>query len=207
MRRIGIMGGTFDPVHNGHILLGKQAYGEYLLDEVWYMPSGQPPHKKDHPVTDGNDRLNMLRLAVQNIPGLTVSDFEMKREGNTYTAQTMELLREEYPDVKFYFIIGADSLFQLETWYQPEKVMALTSFLVSEREFESHGITMAQQIENLKDKYNADIQILHNHEVDIASAEIRQRVLEGKSILQDVPKPVAEYIKSHRLYVSAAPNS
>lgn len=203
MRRVGIMGGTFDPVHNGHILLGKQAYGEYSLDEVWYMPSRQPPHKKDHPITDGKDRLNMLKLAIQGIPGFSVSDFEMKREGNTYTAQTMELLSEEYPDIKFYFIIGADSLFQLETWYQPKKVMALTSFLVSGREYESHGITMEQQIEYLKDKFNADIQILHNHEVDIASAEIRQRVLEGKSILQDVPLPVVEYIRSHRLYVSS----
>lgn len=203
MRRVGIMGGTFDPVHNGHILLGKQAYREYSLDEVWYMPSRQPPHKKDHPITDGKDRLNMLKLAIQGIPGFSVSDFEMKREGNTYTAQTMELLSEEYPDIKFYFIIGADSLFQLETWYQPKKVMALTSFLVSGREYESHGITMEQQIEYLKDKFNADIQILHNHEVDIASAEIRQRVLEGKSILQDVPLPVVEYIRSHRLYVSS----
>lgn len=202
MRRVGIMGGTFDPVHNGHILLGKQAYGEYLLDEIWYMPSRQPPHKRDHQIADGNDRLNMLRLATQDIPCFSVSDFEMKRKGTTYTAQTMELLRREYPDVKFYFIIGADSLFQLETWYQPEKVMALTSFLVSEREYESHGITMAQQIQRLKDKYHADIQILHNREVDIASAEIRRRVFEGKSIMQDVPELVAEYIESHQLYKS-----
>ena len=203
MRRIGIMGGTFDPVHNGHILLGKQAHAEYSLDEIWYMPSHQPPHKKDHPVSDGRDRLNMLYLALDEIPWFLVSDFEMRREGTTYTAHTMELLKMEYPDVKFYFIIGADSLFQLETWYCPEKVMSLTSFLVSGREYESHGITMEQQIKHLKEQFGADIQILHNQEVDIASAEIRRRVAEGKSIAKDVPESVEEYIKSHRLYLPA----
>lgn len=203
MRRIGIMGGTFDPVHNGHILLGKQAFEEYDLDEVWYMPSHQPPHKKDHLVTDGSDRLNMLYLAVDGIPGFRVSEFEMKREGNTYTAQTMELLKKEYPNIKFYFIIGADSLFQLETWYRPERVMALTSFLVSGREYEGRGITMEEQIAHLSKRFGADIQILHNEEVDIASADIRRRVSEGKSILKSVPEPVAEYIRTHRLYLAA----
>lgn len=115
MKRIGIMGGTFDPVHNGHLLLGRQARSEYGLDEIWYMPSHIPPHKKDHRITDGKDRLAMLELALEGISFSSVSDFEMKREGNTYTAQTLELLKEEYPEDKFYFIIGADSLFQLET--------------------------------------------------------------------------------------------
>ena len=109
MKRIGIMGGTFDPVHNGHLLLGRQARSEYGLDEIWYMPSHIPPHKKDHRITDGKDRLAMLELALEGIPFFSVSDFEMKREGNTYTAQTLELLKEEYPEDKFYFIIGADS--------------------------------------------------------------------------------------------------
>ena len=123
MKRIGIMGGTFDPVHNGHLLLGRQALSEYGLDQVWYMPSHIPPHKKDHRITDPKDRLAMLELALKGIPFFTVSDFEMKRDGNTYTAQTLELLKDAYPEDEFYFIIGADSLFQLETWYHPERVM------------------------------------------------------------------------------------
>ena len=80
MKRIGIMGGTFDPVHNGHLLLGRQARSEYGLDEIWYMPSHIPPHKKDHRITDGKDRLAMLELALEGIPFFSVSDFEMKRE-------------------------------------------------------------------------------------------------------------------------------
>ena len=95
MRRIGILGGTFDPVHNGHLLLGEQAYREYGLDEIWFMPSHVPPHKKDHFITDGAARIRMLELATESIPYFTVSDFETGREGNTYTAQTLALLQEE----------------------------------------------------------------------------------------------------------------
>ena len=173
MKRIGIMGGTFDPVHNGHLLLGRQARSEYGLDEIWYMPSHIPPHKKDHRITDGKDRLAMLELALEGISFSSVSDFEMKREGNTYTAQTLELLNEEYPEDKFYFIIGADSLFQLETWYHPEKVMELTSLLVSGREYDRAGRTLDQQISHLKSVYGAHIQVLHNPEMNVASARIR----------------------------------
>ena len=137
MRRVGILGGTFDPVHNGHLLLGEQAYREYGLDEIWFMPSHVPPHKKDHHITDGAARIRMLELATESIPYFSVSDFEMGREGNTYTAQTLALLKEAYPDIEVYFIIGADSLYQLESWYHPEQVMAQAVLLVSGRTYGS----------------------------------------------------------------------
>ncbi|MEE0220708.1 MAG: nicotinate-nucleotide adenylyltransferase [Lachnospiraceae bacterium] len=200
MKRIGIMGGTFDPVHNGHLLLGRQARSEYGLDEIWYMPSHIPPHKKDHRITDGKDRLAMLELALEGISFSSVSDFEMKREGNTYTAQTLELLKEEYPEDKFYFIIGADSLFQLETWYHPEKVMELTSLLVSGREYDRAGRTLDQQISYLKSVYGAHIQVLHNPEMNVASARIRAMAARGEDIGELVPRAVAAYIREHRLY-------
>lgn len=200
MKRIGIMGGTFDPVHNGHLLLGKQAYEEYGLDEIWYMPSHIPPHKKDHMITSGEDRIAMLRLALQDIPYCVVSEFEMQRDGNTYTAHTLELLKEEYPEYKFYFIIGADSLFQIERWYHPEKVMAMTSLMVSGREYEGAERTFDEQIAYLTDKYGAEIMPLHNEEVDIASADIRRRVAEEKDITKDVPEAVKNYIMAHGLY-------
>ena len=122
MGKIGIMGGTFDPVHNGHLHLGRQAYVEYGLDCIWYMPSGQPPHKKDHHVTSVEHRCQMLRLAIAEDEAFRFSDFEVRREGNTYTAQTLALLREAYPEHTFYFILGADSLYEIETWYRPEDV-------------------------------------------------------------------------------------
>ena len=120
MRRVGILGGTFDPVHNGHLLLGEQAYREYGLDEIWFMPSHVPPHKKDHHITDGAARIRMLELATESVPYFLVSDFEMGREGNTYTAQTLALLKEAYPDIEVYFIIGADSLSYLRMDRLPE---------------------------------------------------------------------------------------
>ena len=202
MKRIGIMGGTFDPVHNGHLLLGRQAHEEFDLDEIWYMPSHIPPHKKDHLITPGEDRIQMLKLALKDIPYCKVSDFEMNRPWNTYTARTLELLKEKYPNTRFYFIVGADSLFQIESWYHPEKVMALASILAAGRQYESHGITLAEQAEHLKQTYGADVHLLHNEENAAASADIRRRVREGKSISGVVPKAVAEYIRDRRLYVA-----
>lgn len=200
MKRIGIMGGTFDPVHNGHLLLGKQAYEEYDLDEIWYMPSHIPPHKKDRMITAGEARIDMLRLAIDDLPYCILSDFEMKREGNTYTAHTLALLKEEYPEYLFYFIIGADSLFQIERWYHPEEVMKLTSLLVSGRDYPDAERTFDEQIAYLTEKYGARIYPLHNEEVDIASADIRRRISEGKDITKDVPKAVEQYINTHGLY-------
>ena len=122
MSKIGIMGGTFDPIHNGHLLIGIQAKEEYDLDQIWYMPNGQPPHKKDHKITDKNHRCNMVKFALEGQKGMIFSDFEIKRPGNTYTAQTLSLLRAAYPQNKFYFILGADSLYEIEQWYHPEQI-------------------------------------------------------------------------------------
>ncbi len=200
MKRIGIMGGTFDPVHNGHLLLGRQAHLEYGLEEIWFMPSHIPPHKKNQFVTDGEDRMRMLALALEEYPYCLVSDFEMKREGNTYTTQTLALLKQAYPKNRFFFIIGADSLFQIETWYEPAKVMAQVPLLVSGREYEGSVRSFEEQIAYLKAKYGADISILHNKETDIASKQIRMRVAGGEDICGLVPEKVAAYIRERHLY-------
>ena len=191
MRRVGILGGTFDPVHNGHLLLGEQAYREYGLDEIWFMPSHVPPHKKDHHITDGAARIRMLELATESVPYFLVSDFEMGREGNTYTAQTLALLKEAYPDIEVYFIIGADSLYQLESWYHPEQVMAQAVLLVSGRTYEDGGVSLEDEVSYLNKKYGADIRILHNPKIEEASADIRKRAAlgedhQGNGIVQEI---------------------
>ena len=203
MRRIGILGGTFDPVHNGHLLLGEQAYREYGLDEIWFMPSHVPPHKKDHLITDGAARIRMLELATESIPYFTVSDFEMGREGNTYTAQTLALLKEAYPDIEVYFIIGADSLYQLESWYHPEQVMARATLLVAGRAFKEAKRSLDQQIAHLIARYGARILPLHCGEMDVSSADLRRMAMEGKNIGPYVPGEVADYIRRNRLYQGA----
>jgi len=202
MARIGIMGGTFDPIHNGHLLLGKQAHTEYGLDRIWYMPSGQPPHKKDHRVTDAEDRCAMVKLAVGRISYFQFSDFEVSRPGNTYTAQTLALLKESFPDDTFYFIIGADSLYEIERWYHPEEVLAAVKILVAGREYSKEHRSIDEQIAYLSAKYPCSIQKLHSAEVDISSEEIRRMAGSKKDISRMVPKEVADYIRSHQLYQS-----
>lgn len=163
MAKIGIMGGTFDPIHNGHLLIGRQAKEEYQLDQVWFMPSGQPPHKKDHPVTDAKIRWEMAKLALDALKedAFFLSDFEIRRAGNTYTAQTLTLLKQQYPGHCFYFIIGADSLYEIEQWYHPEQVMEQAVLLVADREYEFFHPRLEKQMTYLKTKYHADIFRLH----------------------------------------------
>ena len=200
MRRVGILGGTFDPVHNGHLLLGEQAHREYGLDEIWFMPSHVPPHKKDHHITDGAARIRMLELATESVPYFSVSDFEMGREGNTYTAQTLALLKEAYPDIEVYFIIGADSLYQLESWYHPEQVMAQAVLLVSGRTYEDGGVSLEDEVSYLNKKYGADIRILLNPKIEEASVDIRKRAALGEDLSKDTPEAVANYIRETGLY-------
>ncbi|RGY95270.1 nicotinate-nucleotide adenylyltransferase [Clostridium sp. AM58-1XD] len=200
MGRIGIMGGTFDPIHNGHILIGKQAYEEYHLDEIWFMPSGQPPHKKDHIVTDSKIRCEMTKLAIAEYPYFVFSDFEVERKGNTYTAKTLKLLTEAHPEHTFYFIIGADSLFQIETWYHPHEVMALAVIMVAGRDYKNARRTMDEQIQYLSENYKARILRLHSTEIDIASAQIRMMAARGIPLDPYVPQKVLRYIKDRCLY-------
>lgn len=203
MGKIGIMGGTFDPIHNGHLMLGKQAYKEYALDEIWYMPSGHPPHKKNHHVTEPAMRLAMTELAVKNHKGFICSDFEIRRMGNTYTAQTLRLLHKSYPEHTFYFIIGADSLYEIESWYEPDQVMVQAVILAASREYEDSEYSMEDQIAYLTARYDADIRMLHCEEMNISSAELRQMVTRGQSIAEYVPQEVISYIGTHGLYQEA----
>lgn len=201
MSRIGILGGTFDPIHNAHLGLGEQAYRQFGLDEIWFMPSGQPPHKTDHRVTEGVHRSAMVKLAISEIPCFTYSGFELERRGNTYTAQTLSLLRTAYPQHTFYFIVGADSLYQIEHWFHPELVMEQTELLVAVRPWhEEQHKSLEQQIRYLEAKYGARIHQIHFHETDISSEEIRQAVARGEDISSYVPAAVADYISKHGLY-------
>ncbi len=200
MRRIGIMGGTFDPIHNGHIEVARQAYEEYHLDEVWFMPSGHPPHKKDHAVTDAADRCEMTKLAIREYPCFRFSDFEVRRQGNTYTAQTLTLLREQYPDTVFFFIIGADSLFEIENWYMPEKIMEQAVLLVAGRAYSRAERSLDEQIRWLRERYHSEIFRLHLEEMNVASVSLRKMAAEGRDLSSYVPAAVWEYIQAHHLY-------
>ena len=200
MAEIGIMGGTFDPIHNGHLLLGRQAYREYGLDQVWYMPSGQPPHKSGGQITTAEDRCAMVALAIKQEEGFRLSEFETSREGTSYTARTLRLLKEKYPDDEFSFIIGADSLYEIENWYHPEEVLAMARILVASREYEKAHRTLDEQIAYLERLYHARIDRLHCGEMDISSHQIRQAIREGGDVRMFLPPAVLSYIQIHHLY-------
>jgi len=200
MAHIGIMGGTFDPIHYGHLMLGRQARGEYFLDQVWFMPSGQPPHKKDHTVTEAGDRLSMVCLAIEGEPDFCCSEFEIQRPGATYTARTLQLLIQEYPKHQFSFIIGADSFYEIEKWYHPQEIMERVPLLVAGREYPDAPRTMEEQAACLEKKYGADIRFLHCEEMDVSSEMLRCMVKNGQDIRNFVPDAVAAYIESHGLY-------
>lgn len=202
MANIGIMGGTFDPIHNGHLLLGRQAYEEYQLNQVWYMPSANPPHKTDHTVTDMRMRGEMVQLAIKQYPFFAYSDFEIRRNGKTYTAQTLNLLHESYPEHTFFFIMGADSLFEIESWYHPEEILGQTAILVANREYtKKSGKNIEEQAAYLNQKYHADVRLLHCEEVDISSAQLREMIRRSShAVIKYLPRDVLVYIKEHRLY-------
>ena len=203
MAKIGILGGTFDPIHNGHLALGKQAYEQFGLDEIWFMLSGHPPHKMGRLVTEGKEREDMVKLAIASVPYFVYSDFELKREGNTYTAQTLTLLKEAYPQHEFYFIIGADSLYEIEQWYHPELVIKQTVLLAAARPYEKEHPNFEKQVKYLQEKFDARIGVIRFEEMDVSSRQIRKAVALGQSIKDLVPGPVAGYIRIHGLYREA----
>ncbi len=200
MARIGILGGTFDPVHMGHLQMAEDAYRQAGLDLVLFMPSRKPPHKRDRNITSEEHRAAMVRLAIEDIPQFIYSDYELQREGMTYTADTLRNLQEEHPENTYSFILGGDSLFQLEDWYHPEEIMRRAEILAVSR----YGMAqeqIAQKIDALREQYGARIQIVEMSRLDISSSEIRDRVRKGKALEDMVPYGVERYIRDHSLYL------
>ena len=133
-RKIGIMGGTFDPIHIGHLILGEAAHRQFGLETVYFMPAGNPPHKRNRAgrATDAQ-RLEMVRRAIASNPHFELSEREMNPDGYSYSYRTLEALNSEHPDCSFYFIIGADSLFDFDTWREPARIAAACSLVVATR--------------------------------------------------------------------------
>lgn len=198
-KRIGIMGGTFNPIHMGHLIMAENAYEQYRLDEVIFLPSKNPPHKRSADLVKEEDRKKMISLAIDGNSHFSMSTLEFEREGKTYTIDTMEILRKENPSNEYFFLIGADSLYNLESWHRSEDLMGMTSFLVATRDQYSYK-EMNVFAESLKEKYGADIAFLNTPTIEIASRELREKVRLKKSITYYVPERVREYIRTHKLY-------
>lgn len=199
MKKTGIMGGTFNPIHIGHLLLAENAKETFGLDEILFIPSGLSYMKSKAEVAPKNMRLEMTRLAIADNPSFLLSSVEVEREGNSYTCDTLELLRRAEPATDFYFIVGADSLFAMESWKQPEEIFHHCTVLASVREG-SNDSELKDKISYLKDKFHADIRLIDMKEMAVSSTDIRDRIRMGKSIRYMVPDKVIAYIQKHHLY-------
>ena len=201
MTKVGIMGGTFNPIHFGHLILAETAYEEIGLDRILFMPSKNPPHKDSTEVISEEHRLKMVELAVQGNPHFQLSTIELDREGTTYTVDTLAQLTKENPNTDYYFILGADSLIKLETWKNCQGVLDLCTVVVAGRDdLKTEDIQL--KIQYYKDKYGARIITLNMPSYELSSGFLRDRISKGKSIQYYVPEKVKDYILSNFLYMS-----
>jgi nicotinate-nucleotide adenylyltransferase len=200
MKLTGVFGGTFDPVHNGHLLVAEQVRTSFGLDEIFFIPSGEPPHKKGLKITEGVRRIEMLNLAVEANPHFKVLGLEVSRKGLTYTVDTLHELNQIYGnEIKFYFIIGADVVLDLMTWKNYDEVFKLCEFIAVRRNgFVDENFN--NRIKYLIDKHSVKIHPVRCPEFEVSSSFIRENVLNERSIKYLVPQKVEEYIFMNYLY-------
>lgn len=199
MKKVGIMGGTFNPIHIAHLILAEHAYEQYGLDKIVFLPSKRPAYKELENVIDELYRQKMIELAISNNSHFEINTMEFSREGNTYTADTLIDLKSKNPDTSYYFIVGADSLFQMEQWSRPEVVFEKSIILAAQREDKSNEDVL-QQMDVLKRKYQAKIFLVKIPQIDISSSRIREAVANGRSIKYLVLESVENYIRQQQLY-------
>ena len=199
-KKIGILGGSFDPIHNGHLAIAMSAYRDFNLDEIWLIPAGHSPNKDEDKMTDAVTRAKMTALAVQDIPYFKLSTYEIDKEGTSYTYLTLSDFKEQYPDTDFYFIMGADSLDYFESWKHPEIICQKAIILVAVRD-DMDLEDIQKKIEFIKKQFHAEIFPLSCPKIDISSSEIRTKLLTEKTICDMVPQAVADYITKHKLYI------
>ena len=199
MIKVGIMGGTFDPIHIGHLILAMEAINYKNLDEVWFIPTGNPNFKQDKNVTDKQKRFEMVKIATQDNKKFNVCDYEINKNGVTYSWETMKYLRENY-DYDFYFIMGEDSLMSVETWENAEDFLKNTKILACIRRQEEMS-KLYVKIDDLKSK-GYFVEKIPASFIDISSTKIREKVQTNQDFRYFVPNQVFEYIMRNKLYES-----
>lgn len=198
--KVGILGGTFNPIHNGHLAIANIAIYEFLLGEVVFLPLGLPPHKRNEYIAPPEHRLEMIRLATEQEKRFSVNTLEIYREGLTYTVDTLEILSRENKNAEYYYIIGADTLFELKTWKNYERVFCLTNFICVLRPGQDDK-KVKEYAAALNDRYGYKFFVAQEKGPDISSSFIRE--LAAKRRLGDglVPDIVARYIEKNRIYI------
>jgi nicotinate-nucleotide adenylyltransferase len=198
--RIGILGGTFDPIHMGHLILAEQCRDQAKLDQVWVMPSAHPPHKADQPVTRFEQRCEMIELAIAGHPVFRVERIEKELPPPSYTAETLAELRRRHPTDEFALIVGADSLVDMPQWYEPRRVLEQAEVVAVPRPgVETWTADRLAAAVGLS-REAVRLTTVNCPLIEIASRDLRQRVAEGRSIRFLVPRAVEEYVRDKKLY-------
>lgn len=213
MRRIGIVGGTFNPIHNGHLAIAEKAREQFLLEKVLFLPSGVPYTKDLREVLPVEIRSEMTALAIADKPYFELSTIEAADAAqgkNTYTFETLQKLRRADPEADYYFILGADSLYAIENWKNPalifENCTLLAALRIEKKPIEPQRDTsfsqdkLCKQVVYLREKYSASVEILEFAGIDLSSTVIREKLRCGKSIKGLIPEPVEHYILKHECY-------
>lgn len=190
-RKIGILGGTFDPPHLAHLMIAQESMDACNLNEVWFIPTSIPPHKKNEDMASAEERVEMTRLAINNRDPFKLCTIELDREGPSYTLDTINILKRKYPNDEFYFIIGSDMAVSLHTWNGIEELKKSVTFIVTTRP----NYTVGSPFEEEFIKVNVP-------EMELSSSDIRQRVSQKESIRYLMPEAVRMYVEEHRLYGS-----
>ncbi|MGB4439213.1 MAG: nicotinate-nucleotide adenylyltransferase [Sedimentibacter sp.] len=198
-RKVGIMGGTFDPIHSGHLVIANEVLNIYNLDEIIFIPAGNPPHKNGTGASSW-DRYVMASMATLSNAKFTVSDIEIKNPEKSYTLNTITELIKVYIDTEFYFITGADAIIGLPNWHEPEKLLKLCKFIAVSRPGISKEIAQAN-IAEIKKSFNGSIELLQAPMLQISSTDIRNRFKNGKSAKYLLPESVEQYIIKNSLYL------
>lgn len=192
--RIGVLGGTFDPIHVGHLIIADRVREEAGLDEIWFMPALHPPHKEDETVTDAGIRLELVKAAVRGVAGFRVSELEYELGGASYTIETATALSARYPEDRFFWIVGGDMVAYLPNFHRIEELVRLIGFIGVKRP--GYEDALADLPKGIRDA----VMPVEVPLVDISSTDIRQRIRSGKSIRFLLPDAVADLIREKGLY-------
>lgn len=198
-KKVGILGGTFNPIHIGHLILAEHAYDEHKLDEILFIPTGISHFKDPNIVLDKKKRITMTGGAIDDNPHFALSTIETDRPGNSYTYETLTELKRVNPDTEYYLIVGADSLFQIEQWKNPDIIFEKAIILAAVRKGQSLD-ELHTKAEELMNKFNADIRILTCPYIDISSTEIRTRIKNNQSVKYMITDDTLNYINKFNLY-------
>ncbi|AOZ96379.1 nicotinate-nucleotide adenylyltransferase [Butyrivibrio hungatei] len=198
-RRIGILGGTFDPIHNAHLLLGESAREQFNLDRVIFIPNNLAHLPNRTEITPGDVRYQMVKMAISDNPYFTCSRIEIDKPEGTYTYNTIQELKVMYPGDELYLILGGDSIIGIDTWYRAKDLLTSCTILAAVREDDDLA-ALDKKRNELKKIYNADIRLLKFNRIDISATEIRQRIRSGRSVRYMLPDEVVEFLCIKGLY-------